>query len=490
MGHFKKNLTRALCEIKPFRQRFHFILWALVALWNLGAPKEAVATPHPWNVHLKPVLLQAKLPAQSYGIEVRELYSNKVLFAENADLAFNPASSIKILTAAAALAKLGLDHRFYTYVLKSANNICLKGGGDPSLVSERMWLLVQGLHRKGLLKIQGDLIADESQFKLSTAYGKAFKGDHHRAFVAPISALSINFNSVTIHVTPTELGKPPHVSLEPSLPSYFTIQNQAKTSLGKKNTLRVLLQTQNSGVKIIVQGAIGRDHKPEKVYRAIPDPSMYTAQVFAELFQRSGGSFQGTIRKGICPKEAQEVLQFKSKPFSQVVADLNKFSNNFIAEMILKSMEQASSSQNGLDLIRLWLAQSGIDAPELVLKNASGLSRETRISAHTLTSIVRLASLRLSIAPEFLHSLGIAAMDGTLQHRFEGTPGYGRVRAKSGSLKNAVSLTGLIDYKTSRPLVFTFLFRTKPGQAWRAQKLEERLILKILSLNSIDSPRP
>jgi len=460
--------------------------WVFWIVFVLIPPWAHANSRGPWKSMLDPVLRRAKLKQGSYGIEIRKLHDGKLLFADGETHALNPASSIKVLTAATALSKLGPNYRFYTVVLRSGQDVCLKGQGDPSLVSETMWLLVEEARRHGLGQILGNLIVDDSFFTASKSLRQNFPGDRNRSFTAPISALSLNYNSLTIYVKPTKLGKPAQIHLEPE-PSLFRVINRVKTTLKSgRRDVNAWLHAKGDQIEIHVDGKIGKNQKRITLYRAVPEPALYAGHVFAHHLSRAGGGISGKIVRNVCPSNAREIFRFKSKPLSQVVFGLNKFSNNFIAEMLIQALGAQNGSQHGLKEMRNWLKAQKINAQGLVLENGSGLSRENRISAHTLTSIVRQAANDMAIGPEFLASFGISGVDGTLRHRFSHPSALSKVRAKSGSLKGVVSLTGVINIEHPGPVVFAFLFASA-GKNWVFQKLEERLILKILSAKSIDS---
>ncbi|MFH1262082.1 MAG: D-alanyl-D-alanine carboxypeptidase/D-alanyl-D-alanine-endopeptidase [Pseudomonadota bacterium] len=441
----------------------------------------ASAADGPWASFLEPLVSRERLPPGRYGIEFRELRSGKLLFSDGAENLLNPASTIKVLTSAAALSKLGPDFRFKTLVSKSGNDLCLIGRGDPSLVDETMWLLVEEARRKGVQKIAGDLIADDSYFPATRDHGIEFEGDGERAFTAPIGALSTNFNSLTIHAEPTEIGQPPRLFLDPELP-LFRLRNRARTAPNAvKGDLSASIDRSGDSFVVTVGGKVSARTERMTIYRAVPDPAIYAAALFAEHFRRAGGTIAGKIRGGVCPATAAPLFEFSSKPLSHVVFDLNKFSNNFIAEMILRSIGDKPEPESGLRTMRDWLPAHGIPAPGVVVENGSGLSRKTRISARMIVEILRAASTDLKVAPEFLSSFGIAGIDGTLHRRFVGTPAESRLRAKSGSLSGVISLAGVLQIPDGIEVAFCTLFNAPSKPNWDLQKLEERLILAIFA---------
>ncbi len=455
-----------------------FLFAALVCALFMS-PFEGFGADQPWKDRLGSIVAKAKLKPGSYGLTVMELESGRLLFSQGEKNLLNPASSIKVITAATALDRLGPNHRFETVLYRSSSDLCLQGGGDPSLVTERMWILAEEAVRSGLTGKEENLIVDESLFGANRAYAADFSSDQVRSFTAPISSLSVNFNSLTLLVEPTIPGKPPKVWLKPDLP-LFEIINQAKTVKKRKTRpLTAEIRTGPFPLRVTVKGEISTSKSRKKLYRAVPEPALYAGHVLAEHLRRAGFPLLGKIRKGACPKDAVELVRFKSKPLSQIVFSLNKFSNNFIAEMLVRAMGKEPTASSGLRAMKGWLKQAGIPTGEIQLGNGSGLSRATRISSSALAQIVRYAARKLSIGPEFLASLGIGAVDGTLRRRFHHTPAAGKVRAKSGSLRDVSSLTGLVDNPEVGPVVFAFLFRVRAGQVWRMQHLEEALITRL-----------
>ncbi|MFH1263039.1 MAG: D-alanyl-D-alanine carboxypeptidase/D-alanyl-D-alanine-endopeptidase [Pseudomonadota bacterium] len=449
----------------------------LILLLTFSA-NSVIAAEGPLAEILTPILKQAQLAKGQYGIEVRELRGGKILFSEGADLLFTPASSIKVLIAATALSRLGPNYRFKTLVRKAGNHLCLIGRGDPSLVDESVWLLAKEVRRKGVRKI-ADLIGDDSYFSPARDYSVEFEQDFDQFFAAPVSALSVNSNSLTLHVEPTRIGKPPRILLESELP-IFQIRNQALTTsndvIGGVGTA---VERSGDFLTVSIRGNI---FLSERITRncSVPDPALYTAGIFAKQFRRAGGKITGKIRAGICPATGtQELLEFSSKPLSQIVFDLNKTSNNFIAEMLLRAVGTEPNAESGLRTLREWLSARGIEAPGLVLENASGFSRKTRISARTLGLIVRAAAVDLAIAPEFLASLSIGGVDGTLGNRFSATPS--KLRAKTGNMSGIVSLTGVFQTVDGVEVVFSTLFNFPMGDNGEFQRLEERLVAAIVA---------
>lgn len=437
----------------------------------------------PWKAKLAPIVRSAKLSSGTYGLEFRRLRDGQVLYSDGAETLLSPASSIKVLIAATALSKFGPDHRFYTTLLRSGQDYCLKGGGDPSLVSETLWLMAQEARRRGAADIPAKLIADDSLFPaLRTADGD-FQGDEYRAFTAPYGALSLNYNSLTIIAEPTQVGKPAKVHLEPELPLFALSASVKTVTKAGKPDLGAEITTDGGRMRVRVFGLVGAETGEQAIYRSVPSPALYAGNLFAEQVRQFGGTVKGPILAGTCPNEAKEVFQFESKPLSQIIWGMNKFSNNFIAEMLLRAVGTSPTVESGLEAVHAWLAEEKIDTKGLVLENASGLSRKTRISPRTLTSILAKASSNLRYGPEFLSSLGIAGVDGTLHRRMKNSAAEGVIRAKSGRLMGVASMTGLFATPEDGNIAFAMIFNLGPAKENEAQNLEDRILKAIVAPN-------
>ena len=425
-------------------------------------------------------IAKARLPGNALGIEVQDLYRDEVLYSSGANRPLNPASGIKVLTAATALSNLGPNHRFITTVKRSGSDICLIGGGDPSLVSETMWILVEAARRAGISTIDGNLIADSSLFPPHYPHKGSFDAVRSRAFTAPISALSLNYNSLTIYITPQGPRQPAKVHIDPELP-LFRVHNRTKTTQSKpKEKPSVILKQEADHVSVVVAGHIGAQEEQLTLYRAVPTPELYAAHLFASHLQRAGGNLMGKIKHGTCPN-GEVLVQHESKPLSQIIFGLNKFSNNFIAEMLLRAFGGEHTPESGKAAILNWLEEKKIPADKLILDNGSGLSKKTRIPARTLVRALKAAATDTSYGPEFLTSLPIAGLDGTLKRRLQDPETQGTARAKTGWLSDVVSMTGIAESRSGRKLAYSMLFNIQPNKNWEVRKLIDDLLRVIVA---------
>jgi len=388
------------------------------------------------------------------SVAVMDAETGEMLYAHNADAQLNPASDTKLVTAAAVLARLGPEYKFATDFACSERlsgaghcpTLFVKGRGDPSLTSEKAWGIVGELFHMGLRSV-GDVVVDDSYFD-GQAAGPGYdqqKGDN--AYLALTGALSINYNIVGIYVTPpAEAGARPTLAVEP--PSdYFVLENRTESSEGRRGGLAVSTSWHGDTMKIVASGRLAPGSGMQTHERRVGNPSRFAGETIRQLLRQRGINATGEVRRGVTGDSAELLYSHLSEPLAVVIRALNKHSNNFVAEQLMKTLGAEvkgtpGSWEKGVQAAQEVLEQLGIGRDEYVLRNGSGLNDTNRIPAGVLTRLVSAAA-RSPYGPEFLSSLPIAGRDGTLHARMEGTPGEGRVRAKTGTLTGVSALSGL-----------------------------------------------
>jgi D-alanyl-D-alanine carboxypeptidase/D-alanyl-D-alanine-endopeptidase (penicillin-binding protein 4) len=410
-----------------------------------GPPAQNLAT------RIRAVLTSSCLEPSKTGVQVIALKDGSEVFAQNPDTALKPASNQKLFTSAAALSLLKPDHVFPTlfYSTKPVRDgildadLYIKGFGAPDLVGEFWWLMVQELSRQGLREIRGDLIADDTYFD-SEERPDTVPDDSWVS--APVSALSFNYDVVTVRVRPgPTAGSRPSVELIP-LGSYFKVNNRALTRAGTSRL--VVGRGYRQGVNTIdVSGSIRLGSSPIEVTKGVEEPALYALAGFKELATKQGIAIRGAMRKGETPPGALELFRFESKPLASIVRDMNKHSNNFIAEAILKTLGAEfvgtpGTTEKGLEVVREFLSRIGVPHQEILLADGSGLSHQNRTTARALVQTLRAMHDDFELWPEFLASLPIAGVDGTLQRRFRAEDLLRKVRAKTGKIAGVTSLSG------------------------------------------------
>lgn len=418
----------------------------------------------------------------------------------NAEKLMVPASLTKIVTGGAILTKIPLNKKFTTELWSKAliekenlkGSLCLKGGGDPSFVSEKMWYLVNEFTRSGIKHIEGDLIIDGSRFD-SEFYDVGRDATRvDRAYDAPVSAISFNWNSVNVFVRPGSkaLG-PAKVFLDPES-DYLILDNKTKTVTkpGVK-TIEVTRVKLGEKDKIIVTGSLSLNANEVVIYKSISNPILWTGSHLKEFLSERGITLKGKVKAGDCEENSTILATSPSKNLIEMASDMLKFSNNFVAEMLVKNLAAEDMTTNpkarnatmkeGIEGIRTYLDKLGFSRKDYVLENVSGLTRDNRFTAKQLSQVLANIKSDFLIYPEFLSGLPIAGVDGTMKNRLKNDNSL-TVRAKTGYLDGVVGLAGYIGRKDKSPLIFTFIFNGGFDQGLAARPMFDELINELQKL--------
>lgn len=436
------------------------------------------------------------------GLHVVRVSDGATVFTRDGDVPRVPASTMKIVTAAAALDALGPSYRFTTDVLTDGpidaagvlhGNLYIKGTGDPSMVIEEMWRLVADIKLEGVERVGGDLVFDED----------FFGPEHHMvgwdkpedlalgpSYFPELSALSVNFNTAAVVVGPgLEVGGPAKAVLEtPIRGDLIEIDNQAVTgAAGSRRRLVVEREVDGAKMKLIVTGSIPADDRPTRSYRAVPDPTAYYIAVFRQLLQTHGVQVSGRARQGSTPRAAELLLQKRSPPLSTLLGDMSKYSNNFYAEQILRAVGAEShglpgTTESGLQVVHAYLDGLGVAPEDGALVNGSGLSRESRLKPSLLTAVLVDMAEDWQVGHEFVASLAIGGRDGTLWRRLRDDPG--RLRGKTGTLDGVHCLTGYLTDAAGELYAFAFLVNDLEGGTSGARRLHDRFARSVLDVGA------
>jgi D-alanyl-D-alanine carboxypeptidase/D-alanyl-D-alanine-endopeptidase (penicillin-binding protein 4) len=454
----------------------HLCLFAVSLLIPIFAGPLAFAQgPEALAAHLKKAVQDSGLPAADLGIWVGAPGAQGLqkIFSHNGDRPFVPASLSKLITAAAVLHTLHPDFKFKTQLLSLSaikdkslqGSLYLKGGGDPSFVNETMWVLVDEFLRSGITTIDGDIVVDDSRFDRVRFSEERETTRVDRAYDAPVGAMSMNWNSVNVFVRPgAKAGEPCQVFLEPSS-SYLRLKNQTTTKSGSGNSLEVERKIDSSfdGDTIQVNGTLGLGHEEVVVYKNISQPDLWAGQNLVEFLRQRGVVFKGHVIKGAAPAAAHVLASVDSKPVSSIISDMAKFSNNYVAEMLVKNLAaengtQPASMSDGLAIVNKFLESTGLKKGEYSFTNASGFTRENKFKPEQMGRFLDQMRSDFAIFPEYLTALPIAGVDGTLKKRMKNTAAERWVRAKTGLLNGVVGLAGFAGQSNGPITTFVFIY--------------------------------
>jgi D-alanyl-D-alanine carboxypeptidase/D-alanyl-D-alanine-endopeptidase (penicillin-binding protein 4) len=423
------------------------------------------AGPPPLNGQLE-AIIKRDLPANcSVTVQVADLESGRIIMEKNPDLPLIPASTMKVVTSAAALHTLNPDFTFVTEILaddirdESVRNLFVKGSGDPYLVSEELFALTRALRDKGLQEIRGNVVVDDSYFTPEPPLDENEKLGP-RSYHAPYSALSLNFNSIKALVQPaSRTGRAAEIIIDP-VSEYSIVKANVKTVKGSKPAVEITKHAAPDDREIIrLDGTIGVEAPAWRRYVNVAVPSLYFGEVFKEFLLREGIRVVGKVVRGKVPPSAVSYYEFNSRPLGGIVYWLNKFSNNFMAEQISMAMGAKvhgapGTREKGLSVIRKFLLSCGASEESFALSEASGLSRNNRLSASALVRVLLQASRDFSYNAEYMASFGVAGVDGTLKEKFTDPSVKRRMRAKTGTLKGVNALAGYGITPSGKTFVF------------------------------------
>ena len=436
-----------------------------------------LATAQTLPPEVEAALARAKVPREALAAIVVDAApvngKSTPLLSHRANAAVNPASVMKLVTTYAGLELLGPAYTWPTPVFVDGSikdgvligNLIIQGKGDPKLVLERLWLLLRRVQGLGIKTITGDILLDRSAFTVAPQNPADFDGEPLRPYNAVPDALLVNFKSVVMTFVPNPGAGVAAVSFEPPLAN---VQMQGSVPLAAGKTAATLAECGDyrSALQADFSDPFRISFKGnypagcgEKVWPvAYADPASYADRAIAGLWAEMGGKLGGRVREGRAPVSTKPAFEMTSPPLAEVIRDINKFSNNVMAQQLFLSLSLNSSTPPGpasMDASRSvlqgwWRERFGAqDLP--VLDNGSGLSRQERITPQALARMLQTAYASGAM-PELMASLPITGVDGTLR-RSKSKVSQGWAHLKTGSLRDASALAGYVHTPSGRRLV-------------------------------------
>lgn len=425
----------------------------------------------------------AGIPRGAASVVVQPLDGAGLEAALNRDVPRNPASTMKLLTTYAALRTLGPAYAWHTDVALLGEragdairgDLGLRGGGDPSLVIEQLWLLVQKLRGLGLRELDGDLVLDRSAFRLAPHDSAAFDGDALRSYNVGPDALLVNYGSVAYAFEPDAKADVARVTVLPPLAG-SRAPATVRAAPGACGDWRGKLRADFSRpFEPVFRGTFPLDCGARSWNLAPLAPTPFVGAVFRALWESSGGSWTGNVREGVVPAGAPLLATHLSKPLAEVVRDINKYSNNVMAQHLFLTFGAErtgwpASFERSRAAMRAWLDEAGLPMPGLVLENGSGLSRVERVSAAGLARLL-VAAYRSPVMPELMASLPVVGVDGTAAKR---NGAIGSAHIKTGLLEDVRAIAGYVLAASGRRYVVVAI--VNDGRAGGAQGALDALL--------------
>ena len=449
---------------------------------------------------LDAILQDSVLAASTTGIKVVRLSDGAVLFQQNSQKLFHPASNMKLFTAAAALNFLGPAYRFTTTVATDSaatvgdtlrHNVYLIGSGDPSFDSGNLAQMIDALHGQGIRYIDGEVICDDT-FLDDLRYGEGWMWDDQPySGFSPIGALTINLNSIEIFSRPGENGQPAKIRTSPST-RYVQILNESTTvdsatfaqlmsdTLENHPRYSVLRRWREQTNIFDASGYVPDGSAERRSAQNIVEPALYFGTLFKEACARAGIHITGGVSRGAAPENAAVLVTHDSDPVATLVANMNKPSDNLYAELLLKAVGTHAkgtpgTADKGKEALDVMLSGWGVNTEAIRISDGSGVSRYGLLSPDAIIKLLTKMYENFSVRSEFIASLPIAGVDGTLANRMKGTAAEGVVHAKTGSLGGVSTLAGYTTAQDGEVLAFSIMMSHFVGSAWPYRTVQDRI---------------
>jgi len=465
----------------------------------VARPTAAPRTAEELAARIREIIHRPEFAASQLAVKVASLDTGRVLFEENAHKWMQPASNLKLFTVAAALDRFGPDYRFVTSVYAPARpdpagtlrgDLVVYGRGDPTFATRfnpegdgdyfrAVDELAARVAATGLRRVEGDMVGDESYFAGRPLAPGWEWDDLQWWYGAEVSALTVNDNSVDLTIRPgARVGDPCQITVGPATP-LVTVVDRTRTA--PRGTRRELEVHRPLGQNVLeISGSLPLDDRGYTASVAVSRPAMMFATMFRQALERRGVTFTGRTRtvdwreRERAPLEVSALVELatrQSPPLSVIAAQTMKPSQNLYTELLLRALGKATaadpkqlSDEAGFAAVKNFLRGAGVAERELNMLDGSGLSRGNLVTADaTLRLLLHMNRHRHGAA--FRASLPVAAVDGTLRNRMRGTPAASNVRAKTGTLSSATSLSGYLFTAAGERLAFSLMINNPPRDA-------------------------
>jgi D-alanyl-D-alanine carboxypeptidase/D-alanyl-D-alanine-endopeptidase (penicillin-binding protein 4) len=425
------------------------------------------------------------------AVYVQDLLSATAIYDHYGDTLLNAASNHKIVTTSAAIDLLGPDYIFETGVAFEEGRLYVKGEGDPTLDVEALEVLVRSALEEIGDAVVETVVVDDSAFSSESIAPGFDRGGKGVSYQAPSGALSVNFNTVEVIVYPVEGSARPGVRLEPDSTRARVI-NRARTTHSSAGRVQVETRAGQDALgpitEIVVSGRIPKSGLAQVLRRRVADPGLFAGGVIARTIAVERGVDAPGVERGVRPIALREIAYRASPPLLEITSRVLAYSNNFIAEQLLRTLGWRLTGdpgdwENGREVLAGYWSALGQSMDEIRFQNGSGLSREGRISAQALVDLIAVAERNQVAGKSVLDALPLAGEEGTLRARLRKSGK--RVRAKTGTLDGVSALSGIISAEDGTPQVaFSIISNVRKGEAVAARErkaLEDHLILALLT---------
>jgi D-alanyl-D-alanine carboxypeptidase/D-alanyl-D-alanine-endopeptidase (penicillin-binding protein 4) len=464
----------------------HAAALALAALCTLLPAATSAEAPEALAERLAELIQKANL-GSGIGVVVAHAWSGERIYTLAPETPRNPASNMKLVTAATALVELGPSYRMRTTLSGtladdgSVDTLVLRGEGDPSLAFSDLVGLSRRLLDLGVRRVE-NIVVDGSYFD-ERMLPPAFEQQPHEiaAFRAAVAAVSVDRNAYDLRVAPgPQVDAPANVILR--CPDYFALESSLTTSAAGAPSVVAEQRAQGELLSLRLKGSVPLGIRGVAYERRIEAPLPYAGHCLRAALrsQRIGGSMR--VRTSSPPAGLPTLAAIESAPLTALLGPVGKNSDNFYAEMLLKvigahAQHRPGSSSGGAERAQLLLEQAGVPRGAAKMLNGSGLFKGGAIAPDHLVKVLVHMYRDPAVRSEYIAQLAIAGADGTLRNRLTDLPKPGCVRAKTGTLDDAISLSGyVLGKRPDDDLAFSILMNGIAGKQGQARALADELV--------------
>ncbi len=455
----------------------------------LIATTQALGADDELPVGVRSVLELRQLPPETLSIYVEDVDTGETVLTWLDEESRNPASTIKLLTTLVSLDLLGPAYRWKTDVYavgtiegdKLDGDLLLKGYGDPFLVTERVWQLLRRIRQAGIREIGGDLLIDDSYFDVGDYDPAAFDRQPLRAYNVAPNALLMNFKVVRYWFEPDHESRAVKVRLDPRLDN-LRVENRLGLASGRCRGYQrgITISTNGNADEVTFSGQFPDGCERYAMDRTALSHNEFVYGLFRSLWLESGGAIDGGWKNAVADAEAEPLLSFRSLPLSEMIARVNKHSNNVMARQLLYTLSaevngEPGTEAGGRQVISNWLTENKLESCKLAIDNGAGLSRTSRITAAGMASLLRYA-WRQPYMPEYLASMSLTGLDGTLSRRFRDATLTGKAHLKTGSMDHVAAIAGYLQARSGRRFLLVAMQNHTGVHRGTGEEVQEALL--------------
>lgn len=435
------------------------------------------------------ILSLRNLPVESLSVHVVDIDSNDVILSWNAMTPKNPASVMKILTTAVALDELGPTYQwhtdfYYTGTLENEildGDLIMKGFGDPYLTAEKIWIMLRSLRRKGIRSITGDLLLDDSYFSLPNYLPGAFDNEPIRTYNVGPNALMFNLKTIKFHVEADMKNNMVKIFEDPKLENLNIVNKLIPIDGDCDGFQRGIKMVPNKTFnQLSFMGTFPDSCRDFSFYRSMLSHNEYTFALFKSIWHQLGGELSGDWRNIIFEPLDEPFFSYDSETLSNVIGSINKHSNNVMTRNLLLTLAAEkyplpATQKKGRMVIEEWLNNKGLNRIGFDYDNGAGLSRQSRLTAEQVTELL-LETYKSPFMPEFMASLSLSGLDGTMFERFSDDEITGKLHVKTGMIDHVSSMAGYLYSKNGKRYAFSIIQNYHDIHRGYGEEVQETLV--------------